>query len=29
MYRLYRTKLYGPLMIKLCKENDIMVEIMS
>ena len=29
MYRLYRTKLYGPVMIKLYKENDVTVEIMG
>ena len=29
MYRLYRTKLYGPVMIKLFKENDVMIEIMG
>ena len=29
MYRIYRTKLYGPVMIKLYKENDVMIEIMS
>ena len=28
-YRLYRTKLYGPVMIKLYKENDVMIEIMG
>ena len=29
MYRLYRTKLYGPEMIKLCKESDVIIEIMG
>ena len=29
MYRLYRTKLYGPVMIKLNAENDVMIEIMG
>ena len=29
MYRLYRTKLYGPVMIKLYKENNVMIEIMG
>ena len=29
MYRFYRTKLYGPVMIKLYKESDIFVEIMG
>ena len=29
MYRLYRTKLYGPIMIKLYKENDVMTKIMG
>ena len=29
MYRLYRTKLYGPVMIELYKENDVMIEIMG
>ena len=27
MYRLYRTELYGPVMIKLYKENDVIVGI--
>ena len=26
---IYRTKLYGPVMIKLHKENDIFIEIMG
>ena len=29
MYRLYRTKLYGPVIINLYKENDVMIEIMG
>ena len=29
MYRLYRTKLYGAIMIKLYKENDVMIEMMG
>ena len=29
MYRLYRTKLDGPGIIKLYKENDVMIEIMG
>ena len=29
MYRLHRTKLYGTVMIKLYKENDVMIEIMG
>ena len=29
MYRLYRTKLYGPEMIKLYKESDVIIEIMG
>ena len=29
MYRLHRTKLYGSVMIKLYKENDVIVEIMG
>ena len=29
MYRLYRTKLYGPAIVKLCKENDVMIEMMG
>ena len=29
MYRLYRTKLYGPVMMNLYKENDVMIEIMG
>ena len=29
MYRLYRTKFYGPLMINLYKENDVIIEIMA
>ena len=29
MYRLYMTKLYGPVMINLYKENDVMIEIMG
>ena len=29
MYRLYRTRLYDPVMIKLYKENDVMIEIMG
>ena len=28
MYRLYRTKLYGPVMINLYKENGAIIEIM-
>ena len=29
MYRLYRTKLYGLVMINLYKENDVFIEIMG
>ena len=29
MYTLYRTKFYGPVMIKLYKENDVTIEIMG
>ena len=29
MYRLYRTKFYGPVMINLYKENDVMIEIIG
>ena len=29
MYRLYRTALYGPVIIKLYKENDVSIEIMG
>ena len=29
MYRLYKTKLYGPVIIELYKENDVMIEIMG
>ena len=29
MYRIYRTKLSGPVMINLYKENDVNIEIMS
>ena len=29
MYKLYSTELYGPVIIKLYKENDVMIEIMS
>ena len=29
MYKLYRTKLYGPVMINLYKENDVIIEIMG
>ena len=29
MYRLYRTELYGPFMINLYKENDVMIERMG
>ena len=29
MYRLYSTKLYGPVMIKLYKESDVIIEIMG
>ena len=29
MNRLYRTKLYGPVMINLYKENDVTFEIMG
>ena len=29
MYRLYRTKFYGPVMIKFYKENDGIIEIMG
>ena len=29
IYRSYRTKLYGPVMIKLYKENDVFMEIMG
>ena len=29
MYRLYRTKLYGPVMVNLYKENDVFMEIMG
>ena len=29
MYRLYRTKLCGPVMVNLYKENDVMFEIMG
>ena len=28
-YGIYRTKLYGPVMIKLYKENDVIIEIMG
>ena len=26
MYRLYRTELYGPAMVKLYKENDVFIK---
>ena len=29
MYRLYRTKLYGPVIVKLYKGNDVTIEIMG
>ena len=29
LYRLYRTKLYGPVIVKLYKENDVFIEIMG
>ena len=29
MYKLYRTKLYGLVMVNLYKENDVIVEIMG
>ena len=29
MYKLYRTKLYSPVMVKLYKENDVIIEIMG
>ena len=29
MHRLYRTKFYGPVMIKLYKESDVIIEIMG
>ena len=29
MYRLYRTKLFGPVIIELYKENDVTIEIMG
>ena len=29
MYRLYRTKLYGPEIINLYNENDVTIEIMG
>ena len=29
MYRLYRTNLYGAVMIKLYKENDVFLEIIG
>ena len=28
-YRLYRTKLYGPVIINLYKENDVTIQIMG
>ena len=29
MYKLYRTKLYGPVIIKLYEENDVTIELMG
>ena len=29
MYRIYRTKLYGPVMKKLYKENEVIIEIIG
>ena len=29
MYRIYRTKFYGPVMINLCEENDVFIEIIG
>ena len=29
MYRLYRTRLCGPVMVKLYKENDVIIEIIG